>query len=299
MTRPGEKSAALSARSVPSLPSSAPKQEHLALADLDSTGSAHVRLEIAADTVADYADLLKEGREFPPITVFRSAGKLYLADGFHRVAAHLAAGRTHIEANVHEGGAHDALWFELGANAQHGRRLGRAETRRAVGLALDRTPDVSSKLIADHVGCSSGLVVKVRQERVRDAGGSDGAHEPVGGVGVTQQRDPAAERRQTDQVDSEDRVQSVAGRSRDQHDDSEDDARPSFGKPSSRQSVAQSTRILSKLAQDAAHFGDQTHMIDFRDLDPEEVLGWIVDLKKGRAEIAKLIQRLGPEARDV
>ena len=299
MTGSGDTSAAHSGGSVSSVPLSRPTQEHVALGDLGSPASTHVRLEIHSGTVEEYADLLKEGQEFPPITVFRTAGKLYLADGFHRVAAHLAAGRTHIRANVHDGGAHDALWFELGANAHHGRRLERGELRRAVGLALDRNPAASAKLIADHVGCSSSLVSNVRKERVRDAGGPGSVPEPAGAVGASQPGDSAPERRQMEQDGSDDRVQSVPGRSRHQQVDSEADARPSVGKPSSRQSVAQSTRILSKLAQDAAHFGDQTHMVDFRGLDPEEVLGWILDLRKGRSEIFKVIRRLEPEARDV
>ena len=39
-----------------------PTNEHLALVDLDSSSTTHVRVEISKETVADYTDLLKEGR---------------------------------------------------------------------------------------------------------------------------------------------------------------------------------------------------------------------------------------------
>ena len=268
-----------------------PIKEHLPLVDLDSSGSAHVRVEISKETVADYADLLKEGREFPPITVFRSAGKTYVADGFHRVAAHLAAGRTHIEAQVYDGTARDALWFELGANATHGRRLSRAETRRALGLALDRCPDAPSKLIADHVGCGSALVVKVRKERQHDGDGvpvsseteapaserqpSGGSREPLDNAAASAEPSPVG-----------------PGRSRAEHDDTDDVLEPLDQAPPTLRSHDQSNRILSDLAQDAATFADQLHLVDFRTVDPVALPGWIANLEKGRSEIDKLLRRL-------
>ncbi len=275
-----------------------PTTEHLALADLDAGGPAHVRLDLSKETVADYADLFKEGREFPPITVFRSGGKLYLADGFHRVAACLLAGRTHIEAHVREGTAKDALWFELAANATHGRRLSRAETRRAVGLALDGSAAASSKLIADHVGCGSALVAKVRKERQRDADGApaptDGPSrlpEPAGGG--------AARERALAPVASGEPASVGGGRSRAEYVDPGEPVDRADDEPPTLQSHHQSNRILSDLAQDAATFADQLHLVDFRTVDPVELPGWIQNLEKGRREIDKLIRRLSalPPAR--
>ena len=268
-----------------------PTKKHLALADLDASGSTHVRVDISKETVADYADLLKEGRDFPPITVFRSAGNLYLADGFHRVAAHLAAGRTHIEAHVHEGTAQDALWFELGANATHGRRLSRAETRRALGLALDRCPDASSKVIADHVGCGSALVVKVRKERQRDADGPPDSSDPQPPVAEAEPAGGSRERVESEDASGEPASVS-GGRSRAEYDDSDDTGPPVDAEPPTQRAHDQSNRILSDLAQDAATFADQLHLVDFRTVDSAELSGWIANLEKGRREIDKLIRRL-------
>ena len=268
-----------------------PTNEHLALADLDSSSTTHVRVEISKETVADYTDLLKEGREFPPITVFRSAGKLYLADGFHRVAAHLAAGRTHVEAHVYAGTAQNALWFELGANATHGRRLTRAETRRALKLALDRCPDASSKDIADHVGCGSALVAKVRKERQRDADGPPDSSDRPAPVADAEPGGGSPERVQNENASGEPASVS-GGHSRTEYDDSNETIDPADDEPPTQRSHDQSNRILSDLAQDAATFADQLHLVDFRTVDPAELPGWIANLKKGRREIEKLIQRL-------
>ena len=80
---------------------------------------------------------------FPPMTVFEHGTSRYLADGFQRLEAHRAAGRSKIEADVLAGTREDAptatarataaaadvlagtredaLWCALGANRAHGR----------------------------------------------------------------------------------------------------------------------------------------------------------------------------------
>ena len=277
---------------VPSTAAGPASREHLALADLDAGDCAHVRVDISKDTVSDYAELLKDGRRFPPITVFRTGGKLCVADGFHRVAAYVLAGRTHIEADVHEGDEQAALWFELGANAAHGRRLSRAETRRAVGLVLDRYPDASSKLVAEHVGCGSALVAKVRRQRERDSAGSPERQdvpvrldEPAAG-GAARSGSPRGG------VASGEPASLGGGRSRAPYVDPEDAAGEANAEPPSERSSDQSNRILSDLAQDAATFSDQLHLVDFRTVDPVQLPGWIASLETGRREINKLIKRL-------
>jgi hypothetical protein len=38
-------------------------------------------------TVYEYAELMKDGVQFPPVDVYRDGGEYVLTDGFHRVAA--------------------------------------------------------------------------------------------------------------------------------------------------------------------------------------------------------------------
>lgn len=47
---------------------------------------------LPAGTIDDYAELLRLGREMPPVVGFRSGDTTWLADGFLRHAAYLAAG---------------------------------------------------------------------------------------------------------------------------------------------------------------------------------------------------------------
>ncbi|MYD86392.1 MAG: hypothetical protein F4018_08550 [Acidobacteria bacterium] len=67
------------------------------------------------DVVDDYVQALADGQVFSPVVVFRADGADLLADGFHRVLAYHKAGRSEIEADVHEGTRDAALWFALGA----------------------------------------------------------------------------------------------------------------------------------------------------------------------------------------
>ena len=107
----------------------------------------HVRAATDDDVIEDYAERLGEGVEFPPVVVFRHGSDHYLADGFHRVSASRRAGRTEIEAEVHDGTREDALWFALGANRAHGQRLTRKDKTHAVRLALQAWPQVCWRAI--------------------------------------------------------------------------------------------------------------------------------------------------------
>ena len=62
--------------------------EKIAISDLERT-TLQTRVLLSADTVDDYAEAMRNRAKFPPVTVFADAEKdtLWLADGFHRVAA--------------------------------------------------------------------------------------------------------------------------------------------------------------------------------------------------------------------
>jgi hypothetical protein len=86
-----------------------------------------------ADTIADYAELIPK---LPPVVVFYDGEVYWLADGFHRHAAHEKAGRKKIVVEVKQGSQRDAILYSAGANAQHGRPRTNADKRRAVELLL-------------------------------------------------------------------------------------------------------------------------------------------------------------------
>jgi ParB-like chromosome segregation protein Spo0J len=111
---------------------------------------------------------MKEGVEFPPITVFRGEdGVLTIGDGFHRVAAARLAGLTQIKAEIQSGSARDALMFNIEANARHGLRFSNRDKRRAVNLMLD-DPAMSAqsdRAIAKLCGVSHPFVSDLRNRR--------------------------------------------------------------------------------------------------------------------------------------
>ena len=99
------------------------------------TEGLQIRCTIDKNVVAEYAEAMKDGKEFPPILVFREKDKLYLADGFHRVEAAKKLGEEDVTADVREGGFNEALRFALHANSSHGLRRTNADKRHALEIA--------------------------------------------------------------------------------------------------------------------------------------------------------------------
>jgi hypothetical protein len=95
-----------------------------------------VRAAINEATVADYAEQMTNGVQFPAIVLFHDGNQYYLADGFHRVMAAKRNDWREIDADVHPGTKTDALWFALGANKANGERLTPADKKHAIVLAL-------------------------------------------------------------------------------------------------------------------------------------------------------------------
>ena len=105
-------------------------------------GGTQARAGLDDATVAEYAEALDNGVTFPPVTVYHDGACYWLADGFHRAAAHIKAGRTEIRALVEQGGQRDAILHACGANAEHGLRRTNDDKRRAVDVLL-RDPEWS------------------------------------------------------------------------------------------------------------------------------------------------------------
>ena len=113
---------------------------------IHTDGGTQMRAIINLATVEEYRDALREGVEFPPILVYYDGEAYWLADGFHRLRAHVAAFpmpggpgellKPKIAAEVRAGTRRDAILYAASANASHGLRRSNEDTRRAVMARL-------------------------------------------------------------------------------------------------------------------------------------------------------------------
>ena len=77
------------------------------------------RAALPATVIEDYAEAIRRGEEMPPVVGFRSGDTTWIADGFLRHAAYLAAGRSSIPIEVRVGGWREARMYAAGANCRH------------------------------------------------------------------------------------------------------------------------------------------------------------------------------------
>lgn len=129
-------------------------------------GGTQPRCEICESTVAEYAEAMQEGANFPAVVVFFDGADYWLADGFHRYHATRKAGFPTILAEVHAGTRRDAMLYGFGANVRHGLRETRADKRRKVEAML-RDPEWvqwSDREIARKCGVSDKTVGSIRAE---------------------------------------------------------------------------------------------------------------------------------------
>jgi ParB family chromosome partitioning protein len=136
----------------------------LPLTEIHLDSGTQTRVYTSEDAVADYAERLLEGDEFPPIEVFFDGKEYHCADGFHRYMANMRNGAKKILANIHPGTAQDAIWFAIGANRANGIKRTKGDKQNAIAIALAKFPDKTQAEIAKHVGCSVGWVNKVKSE---------------------------------------------------------------------------------------------------------------------------------------
>jgi len=142
----------------------------LALDLVRTDGGTQARACLNDDVVAEYAEVLmragEQAQPHPPVVVFFDGEHYWLADGFHRLAAHRKAGRKQILAEVRQGTRRDAILHAAGANAQHGLRRSNDDKRVAVMRLLtdDEWSKWSDLEISRRCGVSDRFVNKVRAE---------------------------------------------------------------------------------------------------------------------------------------
>lgn len=111
--------------------------ERIELRNIRTDGGTQPRAGLDEVTVEEYTQAIADGAKFPPITLFYDGQHYWLADGFHRVAAHKHAQKQRIDAEVKSGDLRDAILYSVGANATHGLRRSNDDKRRAVQRLLD------------------------------------------------------------------------------------------------------------------------------------------------------------------
>lgn len=140
--------------------------EVIAVNKLRLDGGTQPRAELNFVIIAEYAEAMKDGVQFPPVVVFYDGTQHWLADGFHRVHAAKSAALETIPADIRQGTRRDAVLYSVGANAQHGLRRTNADKRRSVETLLhdEEWRKWSDVKIAHQCTVTSAFVGKVRKE---------------------------------------------------------------------------------------------------------------------------------------
>lgn len=140
-------------------------EKELRIAEVVLDKAVQMRAALNRIAIADYAEAMETGEEFPPIDVYTKPGdKKWVADGFHRVLAARKLKRKTIAARIHHGGKREAILHAAGANVKHGVRRTNEDKRRAV-LALlgDREwKEWADTAIAVAANVSTNMVARYR-----------------------------------------------------------------------------------------------------------------------------------------
>jgi uncharacterized ParB-like nuclease family protein len=128
-------------------------------------GGTQPRASLDKRVIEDYREAMADGAAFPPVDLYYDGTNYWLADGFHRLTAAIAAGRDEIAATVHQGSQADAQWYSFSANKSNGLRRTNADKQRTVKAALKHPNGASQSnyQIAAHVGVDEWTVRKWRE----------------------------------------------------------------------------------------------------------------------------------------
>lgn len=141
-------------------------QKKLNLAVIRIDGGTQARAKIDDDVVQEYAAHMRDGDQFPPITVFHDGSDYWLGDGFHRYFATKSNAQVSIECEVKPGTKRDAKLYGLSANGRRGLSMSPEDVRKAVReMLLDpEWGKWTQAEIGRHVGCSKMTVSRVNAE---------------------------------------------------------------------------------------------------------------------------------------
>lgn len=181
-------------------------------------GGTQARVAIHEATVAEYADAIGSGAEFPPVIVFFDGTDYWLADGFHRYHGHRRAGAPVIAAEIRNGTQREAVLHSLGSNSTHGLPRNNADKRKAVEtlLADPEWREWSDRKIAEACAVGHPFVAAVRnpqvagrQQEARDRSAAKRVEsDSTPRAGATSAVTPAATKAASDLADFERKVES-------------------------------------------------------------------------------------------
>ncbi len=167
------------------------RQTSVPIESIRIDGGTQSRVRIDPETVADYADAMQGGAEFPPVIVYYDGNQYWLADGFHRLQAWVSAWpeRTGIPAEVRQGDRREAVLHSVGANDAHGLRRTNEDKRRAVLRLMEDAEwgKWSNREIARRCNVAEGLVRKVKEDAGLDTAHSTQYLHPKTGAVTTMQ----------------------------------------------------------------------------------------------------------------
>ncbi len=155
------------------------------------------RAQLNSGVVNDYAEAIERKEQFPPLVVFDDGTDLWLAEGFHRIAAHKKAGQKKVHVQMYVGTRREAMLHAAGSNVAHGLRRTNADKRRAVNRLLDdpEWKKWNDSKIARRCGVSDKLVADIRNSRFGNPNGEtrnfDTRHGTVGQFKVKSDKAPA------------------------------------------------------------------------------------------------------------
>lgn len=149
------------------------KKLNLLVIRIDGGTQARVALDQAV--VTEYAEHMKDGDQFPPITVFYDGSEYWLADGFHRYFATKANGMVSIEADVKEGTQRDALLYSFGANGRRGLSMNFEDRRSVIKRMLEdqEWSQWTNAQIAKHIGVSKMTVGRIKAQLEAEKGAEE------------------------------------------------------------------------------------------------------------------------------
>jgi transposase len=157
-------------------------------------GGTQSRVKIDKNVVAQYADDILNGDEFPPVVLFFDSVDYWLADGFHRYFANKRINTPGINAEVRDGSVRDAILHGIEANNRHGLRPSNEDKRKGVVTMLKdiEWQDYSNRDIATICGVSHTTVNTVRKE-LEEGKPSGKVSTPKPASGKVSTPDPAVE----------------------------------------------------------------------------------------------------------
>jgi hypothetical protein len=130
-----------------------------------------IRVDWNEEAVKEYTGLMERGVLLPPLLVFFDTltNLMILADGFHRLAAHMRVKPNDpILVEIRLGNVEDAQWAAIIANQTHGIRRTNDDKRNAIKQALKHPNGTgrTDRSIAKDIGVHHVTVGTVRKEMV-------------------------------------------------------------------------------------------------------------------------------------